>query len=210
MSVCALYFPDSFADKNWAGLTYAIESVNSKEGLSRSGEWLLGRHPAADLTFAIKDVSRRHAVVGYSYANNRWTIADLGSATGTRVRGKAIEQGRPEPINVGDRIWLGANQIIVVEDEGDTVGKDEVGESTIADTKPLDHRPQVEPPAPPILHPPPPPPAPPILLPPPPKTYADTLYLALQWCITPTTALGVAVRLVLAAVATMVLVLWLE
>lgn len=205
MPSCALYFPDGFLDKNWAGLTYSIESVGDREGIARSGEWLLGRHPAADLTFAIKDVSRRHAVIGYSYANDRWTIADLGSATGTRLHGKALEQGRPEPIKIGDRIWLGANQIIVVEDEGDTVGKD-VGESTIADTEPIDYRPLVELP----VAPPPTPTSPPIVLPPPPKTYADTVYLALQWCITPTTALGVAVRLVLVSVATVVLVLWFE
>jgi hypothetical protein len=46
-----------------------------------------------------------------------------------------------------------------------------------------------------------------VLAPPPPRTYADAAYLAMNWVISPSSALGVAMRMVVLAVATLVAVL---
>jgi len=70
----------------------------------------------------------------------------------------------------------------------------ELGPPTIASTTPL------------VIVPPPPPPAL-APAPAPARTYADAAYLAMQWVTSPSSALGVAMRLVVLAVATLVAVL---
>lgn len=202
----ALFFEEDFKDKSWADRTHFLEAPHQDSGLARLGEWLIGRHPAADLTINCRDISRRHAAISYSYAANRWAITDLGSKYGTFLGGQKLTVGDPTPIDVGDRFWLGSNKVSVVVDEGDTLGGADPGEQTIADTQPLDHRPQgavmAAPAPPPVAPAPPPPPAPA-----PTKTTADAIYLAAQWCITPTTKTGAAVRLLLLAVGAVVVVL---
>ncbi|MGB5974512.1 MAG: FHA domain-containing protein, partial [Nodosilinea sp.] len=123
-----LYFPETFADGVWAGLSYQLEVPGSLQ--NRSGEWLLGRHPGSDLTLNHRSISRRHAAISYSYAADGWSIQDLGSTQGTRVGQTLLEPGDWHPIKIGDRLWLGGNQINVVEDEEDTVPPDEVGPPT--------------------------------------------------------------------------------
>jgi hypothetical protein len=194
----SLYFHPNFADENWQDFTYFLEAPADENGHGHRGEWVLGRHPASDLTVAIRNVSRRHAVIAYSYAADCWSLEDLGSDGGTFLNGKRLQKGDRPPLNVGDKIYLANHLISVVEDDWDTAATgDEVGPSTIASTTPIDYRPVVEPA---------PAPAPA----PAPKTYADTAYLALQWTITPTTPLGVAVRLVVVAMASLVVVLVLQ
>lgn len=197
MPKLCLFFPASFADENWQNCTFALEAPHQDEGRSWNGEWVLGRHPAADITLAVKSISRRHAAISYSYAADRWSVVDLASKTGTRVRHHLLEPGDPHPLVIGDRLWLGPNCVHIVEDEGDTLG-DDVGEETVVDTKPLSHIPGAPPP--------PPPPAPPPAAPAP-KTYADSAYLAVQWVMSPTTKLGAVYRLVLLALGAIVLVL---
>jgi hypothetical protein len=195
MPTLSLFFHEHFADENWKDLTYQLQTPEDEHHHGKTGEWVLGRHPASDLTIAIRNVSRKHAAISYSYAADRWSLEDLGSDGGTFLNGRRLKPGDRPSLAIGDQIYLSSNLITVVEDEQDTVG--DHGPPTVASTTPIDYRPVVEPA---------PAPAPA----PAPKTYADTAYLALQWTITPTTPLGVAVRLVVVAMASLVVVLVLQ
>lgn len=183
MPKIALFFPPDFPDPAWAGSVYSIEAPADKG----AGEWVLGRHPAADLTLSVKTISARHAALTYSYAASRWSICDLGSTNSTRLNGEQLPPGDPRPVKVGDRLHLGPNLINLVEDEADTVNS----EPTIVGLAPLDHR-TGEPLS---------------LAPPPPKTWADTLYLGASWLIAPSTALGTLYRLIVLGLAALVTVL---
>lgn len=186
MPSLTLYFAPDFGDKAWAGLTYMLDCPG---GNKHGSEWIVGRHPASDLTISLRDVSRRHCALAYSYIANRWTVIDLGSTAGTTIRGKRLEPGNPELIAPGDRLWLGPHPINVIEDEGDTVGGDDDGPATVADVVPLDYRPQPAPVA------------------PPPRSYADNLDQVLQWLLAPQSKVGGAVRLVVVALVALVVVL---
>ncbi len=185
MATLTLFFAADFADEVWAGLSYTLEAPTDRHGHGHRGEWILGRHPASDLTISLRDVSRRHCALIYSYAASRWTATDLGSTGGTTLRGKRLEPGRPELIAPGDRLWLGPHCINVIEDEGDTIGEEDNGPSTVADVVPLDHRPQQVPT---------------------PRTYADNLDRVLGWLLSPDTRLGAVVRLVVVALVVAALV----
>ena len=104
------------------------------------------------------------------------------------LNGQRLQRGDQQPIAIGDRLWLASNLITIVEDDQDTVGKDN-GPPTVASTQPLPFIPA-------------PAPAP---APAPVATYADNIGFALQWLATPTTWIGGAVRFaVVATVATVV------
>lgn len=183
-----LFFPDEFGDPVWAGNTYALEAP---EG-STVGEWTIGRHPANHLTINNRHVSRRHAVVSYSYAQNRWAIGDLGSALGTFVNGKQLTPGDMETLKVGDKFYIGtpATRIHCVEDAQDTISPDEQGPSTIASTTPL----ATLPPAP----------------PPQPRTYVDLAFVMAQWAISGQTPAGKVYRLLVAAAGVAFFILMLD
>lgn len=188
MPKIAISFPVDFPDLAWAGSVFTVDAPDGDHSHGRSGEWVLGRHPAADLTLACREISKRHAALMYSYAANRWTLTDLNSTNHTRVNGELLSPGDPRPVHIGDRIHLGPHLVNLVEDEGDTVNS---GPETIVGTAPLDHRTgEILPTA-----------------PPPPKTLADTLYLGASWLIAPSTALGMAYRLIVLGLAALVAVL---
>lgn len=189
MPSLTLFFADDFADENWRGLSYQLEVPGGKKG----GEWILGRAPTSDLTISIRNVSRRHAAIAYSYAADRWSVQDLGSSEGTFLAGKRLAAGDLQPLKIGDKLYLGPNLINVVEDEQDTVGGD-AGPPTIASTEPQDWR-AVSPAA--------PAPAP---APPPPRTYADSLYYAVEWTFSGRTTAGKFYRLVVAGLLVTVVV----
>jgi hypothetical protein len=182
-----LYYPTDFGDPLWSGETFALEAPKD----SGTAEWVLGRSPACDLTIAVRTVSRRHAAIAYSYAADRWLIGDLGSFLGTWVNGQKLDD-KPQVLAIGDKFYLGTPEarIHCVEDAQDTISPDDQGPETIASTTPLPSYPP-----------------PPVLAPPPPRTYADAAYLAMNWVISPSSALGVAMRMVVLAVATLVAVL---
>lgn len=178
-----LFFGDDFADEAWRGLSYKLDAPTD----SKIGEWVLGRHPASDLTISIRNVSRRHAAIAYSYAADRWSVQDLNSSKGTFLNGKTLRPGDLHPLAIGDRLYLASNLINVVEDEQDTVGNDE-GPPTLASTEPMDYRPVVDPP---------PQTLPPLA--PPARTYADSIYVMAQWVISGQTPAGKVYRLIVAA-----------
>ncbi len=185
-----LYFADNFADPVWADVSYTLEAPADAHGHGHRGEWVLGRHPASDLTISLRDVSKSHCALTYSYSADLWSCADLGSTTGTILRGKWLVKGNPEPIAPGDHLWVGAHCINIIEKDDDTVGTGDDGPDTIADVVPLDHRPQAE--------------RSPVATP---RTYADNLDSVLQWMLAPQTVVGGAVRLVVVALVALVVVL---
>lgn len=191
MPKITLFFPKDFDDPAWAGSSFCLEAPED-HGHHRSGEWVLGRHPASDVTISIRSVSKNHCAIAYSYASNRWAVTDLGSTNGTRLNGELLSPNDPRPLKIGDRLHIGPNLVQIVEDDQDTVGDDNNHEpTTIVGTRPLDHR--TGEPLPPA--------------PPPPKTYADTLDTGLSWLLHPTTTLGALVRLAVVAAAALVFVL---
>ncbi|GEM_PF-4794704 len=64
---------------------------------------LIGRSPECDIVLSEPSVSRRHARI--QFIDNRLSIMDVGSKTGTRVNGKLID--RPTQLKDGDRIQIG-------------------------------------------------------------------------------------------------------
>ncbi|MGG6241864.1 FHA domain-containing protein [Nodosilinea sp. AN01ver1] len=168
-----LHFVEGFGDPVWEKLDYELQAPDHN-----TGEWILGRSPTAQLTLNLRTISARHAVISYSYANDCWSISDLGSENGTYLNGKRVAPPkRPQPITIGDRIDLGPRaRIQVVENAQDTVPEHELGPPTVASTTPI----ETTPPAPPA---PAPAPAP---LPHQPKTQWDSLYLAFEWLMSGT------------------------
>ena len=190
MPKLTLYFPPEFDDPAWAGSSFCLDAPDGDHKHGRAGEWVIGRHPAADLTIATRTISAKHCALAYSYAADRWSIQDLGSTNGTRLNGDRLNPGDPRPVAVGDRLHLGPNLIHLVEDEADTLSDD--GPTTIASSKPLDHRTGET--------------IPPTQTAPPAKTYADAVYLGVSWLFAPSTLLGKIYRLVVLAVAVVVVV----
>jgi len=194
----SLYFPLDFPDPTLAGHTHRLELPRPD---SEMQEYVLGRAANLALTLAVRNISRRHCSISYSYAADRWAIQDLKSLGGTWLYGQRLTPYTWAPIGIGDRFNLSSNPAIsVVEDENDTVNgdADDDGPATVASPSaillppaPNDHLDGVAPP----------------LEPPAPKTYADTLDTALQWLINPKTRLGALVRLLVLVIAAAVFVL---
>lgn len=203
MPKLCLYFPKDFDDPVWAKSSFCLDAPEGDHRHGRAGEWILGRHPAADITLNIRSISLRHCAISYSYAASRWSLQDLGSTNGTRLNDKLLGPKDLCPLNIGDRLHLGPNLINVVENEQDT---ENVGIPTVVANQPLDHRtgqPLAPTPPPPQTTPPPPPPQ----TSPSPKTIGDTLYLGASWVIAPSTFSGMVYRLIVVGVAALVVVL---
>ncbi|PSR12331.1 hypothetical protein C8255_26760, partial [filamentous cyanobacterium CCP3] len=130
-----LYFVEGFGDPVWEKLDYELQAPEQE-----TGEWVLGRSPTAQITLNLRTISARHAAISYSYANDCWSISDLGSENGTYLNGKRVEPPkRPTPIAIGDRIDLGPRaRIQVVENAQDTVPEHELGPPTVASTTPIE------------------------------------------------------------------------
>jgi len=64
---------------------------------------LIGRDAECDIVLNEATVSRKHARI--QYIENKLTVVDVGSRSGTRVNGKLID--KPTPLKDGDRLQLG-------------------------------------------------------------------------------------------------------
>jgi len=71
----------------------------------------LGRATDNDIVLRDLQVSRYHAVI--TFTGTEWVVADLGSANGTLVNGKSIEQ--PSPLRHGSVILVGNDQLVFRE-----------------------------------------------------------------------------------------------
>jgi DNA-binding NtrC family response regulator len=79
------------------------------------GDVVLGRSESCDLTIDDPSVSRRHAVL---HVDADVDLEDLGSANGTRVRGRPVDPSRAAAVVNGDEIRIG-NVLVIVQDAGD-------------------------------------------------------------------------------------------
>jgi hypothetical protein len=70
----------------------------------------IGRHRSNHLQIEDDAVSKRHAII--ELTPERVTIVDLAEQAGLRVNGQAIDEA---PLAVGDRIQIGATEIVVEE-----------------------------------------------------------------------------------------------
>jgi two-component system, NtrC family, response regulator AtoC len=72
--------------------------------------WLIGRTADADITIDSRSISRRHAQI---HTTGGFTIEDLGSANGTRVRGRSLKQGERAPIELNEPVMIGSAILIL-------------------------------------------------------------------------------------------------
>ncbi|HVU52513.1 MAG TPA: sigma 54-interacting transcriptional regulator [Polyangia bacterium] len=86
------------------------EAVFETVALPLRGEVIVGRGSEADVRVAEPRASRRHArlVLG-----DEIRVEDLGSANGTRVRGRKLEAGKPVTVAAGEAISIGALVLMV-------------------------------------------------------------------------------------------------
>lgn len=67
---------------------------------------VVGRSRDCDVVLSDSNVSRRHAEIRPD-GRDGWVISDLGSTNGVRVNGQPVQQGRPAPLQAGDRLDIG-------------------------------------------------------------------------------------------------------
>jgi two-component system, NtrC family, response regulator AtoC len=86
------------------------ESLFVSQPLPQTGELVIGRASNADVRIDHPSVSREHAVLRLGPPI---TIEDLGSANGTRLRGRPLAQGTPLEIQPGEVVDLGSVLLVV-------------------------------------------------------------------------------------------------
>jgi two-component system response regulator AtoC len=86
------------------------ESVYVSQPLPPMGELVIGRAPDVDMRVDHPSISRQHAIVR---VGTTITIADLGSANGTRLRGRTLVPNEPVEIRPGEVIDLGSVLLVV-------------------------------------------------------------------------------------------------
>jgi hypothetical protein len=88
------------------GGTLAVGGVEHR----LDGVLSIGRDAANALVLEDTTVSREHARL--EFADGRWLLEDLGSANGTFVNGERIPFGARRPLRHGDRIGVGAAELV--------------------------------------------------------------------------------------------------
>lgn len=87
--------------------------------LEEGSEYVLGREPGCDVRVQDERISRRHAAL--SFAEGRWTLADLGSKNGVLVDGVAV---RDAAVILEKRSWLSLGGVPGrFEELSETVGR---------------------------------------------------------------------------------------
>jgi two-component system, NtrC family, response regulator AtoC len=93
------------------GLLVIVHGVVSTHTLPEVGEVRIGRARENDIQIIDASVSRVHAIIRVDASGA--TIEDMGSANGTRVRGEAIEAGKPVAVALGEVMDLGSAMVMV-------------------------------------------------------------------------------------------------
>ena len=88
-------------------LTYQRPDGGDERFLMRQDVTTLGRSDSCAVVVAHPIVSRLHARIELQH--DRYLLFDAGSANGTFVNGKRIEQGTQ--LSTGDEIWLGSSDV---------------------------------------------------------------------------------------------------
>ncbi len=87
------------------------EGGGVSKALPATGALSFGRALDCDVPIDHKSVSRRHAVLHLGGA--QMFVEDLGSANGTRVRGRSLGAGERVRVEAGDVVELGATMLVV-------------------------------------------------------------------------------------------------
>jgi DNA-binding NtrC family response regulator len=98
------------ADAERLDLIVTGDSLFVSQPLPASAELVIGRATDADVRVDHASVSRQHATLR---VGSTLTIEDLGSANGTRVRGRAIAPNQPVEIAPGEVVDLGSVLLVV-------------------------------------------------------------------------------------------------
>src|SRR5262245_54825509 len=86
--------------------------------LPSRGAIIVGRGASADLALDEPRASRRHLRVRVA---DGFSVEDLGSANGTRVRGRKLERGKAVAIAPGEAIAIGSVVLMVQPDRAEPV-----------------------------------------------------------------------------------------
>jgi pSer/pThr/pTyr-binding forkhead associated (FHA) protein len=177
MKKLTLFFPPQFGDRRLAGKSVSLHPEDRKLVT-------LGRAVGNDIQIRIQTVSRRHAVLTWIDPADRWVLCDLHSSGGTVLNSNPLLPDNPEPLDYGDKFWLGTPEalIAVVRSEEDTVKE------------------TFSPPLPPAQA------QPETALPTSPKTWPEVAGLALVWLVSGRTLKGQLVRVTLLVGGTAVLI----
>ncbi len=81
---------------------------------SKSGVYVLGRHPSAALRLLDMKVSKGHCHIRVGNGNGTASLTDLGSTHGTLLNGNPVKDGAP--LHPGDEIRLGMTILRVLSD----------------------------------------------------------------------------------------------
>lgn len=92
---------------NHSALANKIYSIN--------GDTVVGRAAECDLSFSVSHMSRKHAQL--SIVNGQLVVQDLGSANGTFVNGKQVQEAK---LNKGDELRLDTLSFTVIGPGGDS------------------------------------------------------------------------------------------
>jgi DNA-binding winged helix-turn-helix (wHTH) protein len=90
-------------------LTYHRTDGGEERVQLRQDVTTLGRSDSCAVVIPLPIVSRLHARIELQH--DRYLLFDAGSANGTFVNGKRIDQGYQ--LNTGDEIWLGSNDVLL-------------------------------------------------------------------------------------------------
>lgn len=93
--------------------------------LTRERPILIGRSEQCDLTFPVRDISRKHAQI--TWDNGAYYLEDLGSCNGTKLNNRSCRQA--EPLRNGDEIQLGDEIVVFFVDDESTQPLPHVGEN---------------------------------------------------------------------------------
>jgi len=77
----------------------------------------LGRGPENDVVIDDATLSRVHLVL-MRPDEGAWTVRDAGSSNGSRLDGRALEAGKPEPLPSGARIEAGSVHLTFLDSRG--------------------------------------------------------------------------------------------
>jgi len=98
------------ADSSRLSLIVTGEALYVSQPLPPMGELVIGRAGDVDVRVDHPSISRQHAIVRIGASI---TIADLGSANGTRLRGRALVANEPVEIRPGEVIDLGSVLLVI-------------------------------------------------------------------------------------------------
>ncbi|MBD2090116.1 FHA domain-containing protein [Microcoleus sp. FACHB-1515] len=83
-----------------------LSGVRDMQMTEAASHWLIGRSPNCAIAIANPQLSRRHAVIGYS--SESFYITDVGSRNGTWVNKRRLSAMERQPLQDGDVIRLGS------------------------------------------------------------------------------------------------------